>query len=41
MVDVWTPATTLPTVEHDRIDWSPPDPSIPFTLELAQLFKPI
>ncbi len=41
MVDVWTPATTLPTVERDRIDWSPPDASIPFTLELAELFKPI
>ncbi len=41
MVDVWTPATTFPTVERDRIAWSPPDASIPFTLELAELFKPI
>ena len=41
VVEVWTPAVTFPTVERDRLVWTPTNPSEPFELELAKLFRPI
>jgi Uma2 family endonuclease len=40
-VEVWTPADTFPTVERERVTWSPAGASEPFTLELTELFEPI
>jgi Uma2 family endonuclease len=40
-VEVWTPADTLPTVERRCIIWSPEGADEDFTLELAELFRPM
>ncbi|MFQ5705478.1 MAG: Uma2 family endonuclease [Gemmatimonadales bacterium] len=39
--EVWTPAATFPTVERDRLVWTPTKNAEPFELELAKLFRPI
>ncbi|PYP09282.1 MAG: hypothetical protein DMD59_09505 [Gemmatimonadetes bacterium] len=40
-VEVWTPDAELPTVESQRLVWHPAGAGQPFTLELADLFRPI
>ena len=37
-VEVWTPADTFPTVERERVTWTPAGASEAFTLELRALF---
>ena len=40
-VEVWTPEAELPPVERERVTWSPPGGSEPFTVELEELFRPV
>jgi len=40
-VEVWTPEARFPRVERDRLVWQPAGAAAAFTLELAELFKPI
>jgi Uma2 family endonuclease len=40
-VEVWTPADTFPTVQRERVVWTPEGASEPLTLELTDLFPPI
>ena len=40
-VEVWTPDARFPQVERERLAWHPAGASVPLTLELADLFKPI
>jgi Uma2 family endonuclease len=40
-VEVWTPGAQLPVIESDRLVWHPAGAGQPFTLELADLFRPI
>lgn len=40
-VEVWTPEARFPHVERERLTWHPAGAAAPFTLELAELFKPI
>jgi Uma2 family endonuclease len=40
-VEVWTPDADLPTIETKRLVWRPAGIGQPFTLELAELFRPI
>ncbi len=41
LVEVWTPDAVRPVVETERLVWSPAGAARPFTLELAELFRPI
>ncbi len=41
LVEVWTPHATFPTIERERVTWTPPAAPTSFTLELAELFQPI
>jgi Uma2 family endonuclease len=40
-VEVWTPADTFPTVQRERVVWTPEGASEPLTLKLTDLFPPI
>ena len=40
-VEVWTPQTTFPSIERERVLWEAEGASQPLTVELAQLFQPI
>src|SRR5881396_3199369 len=40
-VEVWTPDAELPTIETKRLVWRPAGAGQPFTLELAELFRPV
>jgi len=40
-VEVWTPGAEFPGVERERIVWRPAGADQPFTLELAELFRPV
>lgn len=40
-VEVWTPGSTLPRVERDRVTWKPAGAPEPFAVALAELFQPI
>ena len=40
-VEVWTPDVHFPTIERERLVWHPTGATQPFTLELAELFRPI
>jgi len=40
-VEVWTPTDTLPRLERERLVWHPPAAEEPFSLPLAELFRPI
>ena len=35
------PCAEFPGVERERVSWHPAGAGAPFTLELAQLFRPI
>lgn len=41
MVEVWTPGARFPVVERERLVWHPVGSARAFTLELAELFRPI
>jgi hypothetical protein len=38
---VWTPTDTLPRFERERLVWHPPGTAEPFSLPLAELFRPL
>jgi Uma2 family endonuclease len=40
-VEVWTPADSFPALEHERLVWRPEGVAEPFTLALAELFRPV
>lgn len=40
-VEVWRPEDRFPVIERQRLVWHPAGAQTPFTLELAELFKPI
>ena len=40
-VEVWTPGAQLPVIESDRLVWHPAGAGQPFTLALADLFRPV
>lgn len=40
-VEVWTPDAEFPVIEGERLLWHPSGASTPFTLELAELFRPV
>jgi Uma2 family endonuclease len=40
-VEVWTPDATFPVIETERLVWHRAGAGRPFTLELAELFRPI
>ena len=41
VAEVWTPDTTFPTFERERLVWHPAGAGEPFMLELEELFRPI
>jgi Uma2 family endonuclease len=40
-VELWTPDTEAPRNERDRLDWHPAGAQTPFSLSLADLFRPV
>ncbi len=40
-MEVWTPKAAEPLVETERVTWSPPGSSEPFTVELEELFRTV
>ena len=40
-VEVWRPDDAFPTIEREALTWAPAGAAGPYTLELAQLFRPI
>jgi Uma2 family endonuclease len=40
-IEVWTPDTTRPMVERERVTWMPEGATEPLVVELADLFRPI
>ncbi|UCG84879.1 MAG: Uma2 family endonuclease [Gemmatimonadota bacterium] len=40
-VEVWTPDSTLPRLDRDRVTWQPAGAPEPFAVALAELFRPI
>jgi Uma2 family endonuclease len=40
-VEVWRPEDRFPAVERERLVWHPAGAEVPFTVELADLFRPI
>jgi len=40
-VEVWTPSDWFPRIERERLLWHPPQAPEPFTLALAELFRPV
>jgi Uma2 family endonuclease len=40
-VEIWTPDAEAPYIERDRLDWCPAGAQIPFSLPLADLFRPV
>jgi len=41
VVEAWTPEDRFPVVEAAQIRWHPAGVSVPFTLALADLFRPV
>jgi Uma2 family endonuclease len=41
VVEVWTPGDDFPAVERERLVWAPAGADQPFTLSLAELFRPL
>jgi len=39
--EVWTPVDHFPAVERERLRWVPEGAAVPFTVELAELFRPL
>ncbi|HEU5261175.1 MAG TPA: Uma2 family endonuclease [Gemmatimonadales bacterium] len=40
-VEVWTPDADFPVIETERVVWHPAGAGQPFTLEFAELFRPL
>ena len=40
VVEVWTPDTTFPVFERERLVWHPAGATEPFILSCAELFRP-
>jgi Uma2 family endonuclease len=40
-VEVWTPADSFPRLERERLVWEPAGATDPFSLPLAELFRPV
>jgi Uma2 family endonuclease len=40
-VEIWTPSDSFPVFEEERLRWQPAGVETPFTLALAELFRPI
>jgi Uma2 family endonuclease len=40
-IEVWTPEAIAPTVERERVIWTPAGAGAPFTLEPRELFRPV
>ena len=40
-VEVWTPDATVPALHRERLTWTGPGDDAPFTLDLAELFRPV
>jgi Uma2 family endonuclease len=40
-VEIWTPADDFPALERERLVWQPAGARQPFTLQLAELFRPV
>jgi Uma2 family endonuclease len=40
-VEVWTPSDSFPRFEHEQVVWHPSGAAEPFSLSLAELFRPI
>ena len=40
-VEVWTPADQMPRLERERLNWLPAGASVSWSLELAELFRPL
>jgi Uma2 family endonuclease len=40
-VEIWTPADSFPRFEREQVVWQPSDAAEPFSLPLAELFRPI
>ena len=40
-VEIWRPEDDIPVIEHQVLVWHPAGTAGPFTLELAELFRPI
>jgi len=41
IVEIWRPGDVFPRIERDEITWQPAGAPSPFSLRLAQLFRPI
>ena len=41
LVEVWTPSKELPDVESREVTWRPAGATVPLTIELERLFRPI
>jgi Uma2 family endonuclease len=41
LVERWTPDMTFPAFERERLAWHPAGAREPFTLDLAELFRPL
>ena len=39
-IEVWTPDASTPSVEPERVTWAPTGARAPFTLTVAELFRP-
>ena len=39
--EVWTPADSFPRFERERLTWHPRGAAEPFSLSLAELFRPV
>lgn len=40
-VEIWTPEDYFPRIERERVTWHPSGAAEPFTIALADLFRPI
>lgn len=40
-VEIWTPADLVPVFERDQLFWHPAGAAVPFSLSLAELFRPL
>lgn len=41
VVEIWTPADQFPSFERGRLTWHPAGAAVTFTLDLAELFRPV
>lgn len=41
VVEIWRPGDAIPHIEREEITWQPTGAASPFSLRLAELFRPI